>query len=189
MCAVPSMAVFCSSLISCFPGALFRYFLNDFKIVPVASITTGITLVLTYHISCTSVVSFLHFRIFSAPFFITFLSPKIAQSISKHVSFSLSRIMMTGLFLEMILSVCTCCFHSMVTLPFWLVSTDFGTCWYQCCFSNFISLSMHMSKCSWTHTHSIMPIIINIYHFMRGIYNCVPEPNGVFRVYSVTAIL
>jgi hypothetical protein len=30
VCAVPSMAVFCSSLISCFPGTLLRYFLNDF---------------------------------------------------------------------------------------------------------------------------------------------------------------
>ena len=35
MCAVPNMAVFCSSLTSCFPGMLFMYFPNDFKIVPV----------------------------------------------------------------------------------------------------------------------------------------------------------
>ena len=36
MCAVPNMAVFCSSLTSCFPGSLLTYFLNDFEIVPVA---------------------------------------------------------------------------------------------------------------------------------------------------------
>ena len=36
MCVVPNMAVFCSSLTSCFPGMLLIYFLNDFKIVPVA---------------------------------------------------------------------------------------------------------------------------------------------------------
>ena len=36
MCAVPNMAVFCSSLTSCFPGMLLTYFLNDFEIVPVA---------------------------------------------------------------------------------------------------------------------------------------------------------
>jgi hypothetical protein len=36
MCAVPSMAVFCSSLTSWFPGMLLTYFLNDFEIVPVA---------------------------------------------------------------------------------------------------------------------------------------------------------
>ena len=29
MCAVPKMAVFCSSLTSCFPGMLLTYFLND----------------------------------------------------------------------------------------------------------------------------------------------------------------
>ena len=51
MCAVPNMAVFLSSMISCFPGLLLRYFLNDFEMVPVAPIIiviiiTGITSVL-----------------------------------------------------------------------------------------------------------------------------------------------
>jgi hypothetical protein len=32
MCAVPNMAVFCSSLTSCFPGMLLTHFLNDFEI-------------------------------------------------------------------------------------------------------------------------------------------------------------
>ena len=32
-CTVPNMAVFCSSLISCFPGMLLTYFLNDFEIL------------------------------------------------------------------------------------------------------------------------------------------------------------
>ena len=36
MCAVPNMAVFWSSLTSCFPGMLLTYFLNDLEIVPVA---------------------------------------------------------------------------------------------------------------------------------------------------------
>ena len=36
MCAVPNMAVFWSSLTSCFPCMLLTYFLNDFEIVPVA---------------------------------------------------------------------------------------------------------------------------------------------------------
>jgi len=35
-CAVPNIAVFCSSLSSCFPGMLLTYFLNDFETVPVA---------------------------------------------------------------------------------------------------------------------------------------------------------
>jgi len=38
MCAVPNMAVFCSSFTSCFPSMLLTYFLNDFEIVPVAPI-------------------------------------------------------------------------------------------------------------------------------------------------------
>ena len=47
MCAVPNMAVFCSSLTSCFPGMLLTYFLHDFETVPVAPIITGITFVFT----------------------------------------------------------------------------------------------------------------------------------------------
>ena len=46
MCAVPKMAVFCSSLTSWFPGMSLTYFLNDLEMVPVAPIITGITLVL-----------------------------------------------------------------------------------------------------------------------------------------------
>jgi hypothetical protein len=42
MCAVPNMAVFCSSLTSWFPGMLLTCFLSDFEIVPVAPIITGI---------------------------------------------------------------------------------------------------------------------------------------------------
>ena len=49
MCAVPNMAVFCSSLTSCFPGMLLTYFLNDFEIVPVPPIITGITFVFKFH--------------------------------------------------------------------------------------------------------------------------------------------
>jgi len=47
MCAVPNMAIFWSSLTSCFPGMLLTYFLNDFEIVPVAPIFTGVTFVFT----------------------------------------------------------------------------------------------------------------------------------------------
>jgi len=49
MRAVPNVAVFCSSLTSCFPGMLITYFLNDFEIVPVAPIINGITFVFTFH--------------------------------------------------------------------------------------------------------------------------------------------
>jgi len=43
MCAVPNMAVFCSSLTPYFPGKLLTYFLNDFETISVAPIITGIT--------------------------------------------------------------------------------------------------------------------------------------------------
>ena len=43
-----------------------------------------------------SSVRSLYFRIYSASFLITFLSPKIATSINIHVPFSLSRIIMSG---------------------------------------------------------------------------------------------
>ena len=68
MCAVPNMTVFCSSFTSCFPGMLLTYFINDFEIVPVAPIITGITFVFTFHMRCIYIVRSLYFRIFSASF-------------------------------------------------------------------------------------------------------------------------
>ena len=82
MCAVPNMAVFCSSLTSWFPGMLFTHFLNDFEIVPVTPIITVITFVFTFHMCCISIVRSLYFRIFSVSFLVTFLSPEIATSIN-----------------------------------------------------------------------------------------------------------
>ena len=108
MCAVPNMAVFCSSLTSCFPYMLLMYFLNDFKMVPVAPIIIGITLAFAFHMHHISIVRSLYFKIFLASFLITFLSPEIATSINVHVPFSLSQIIMSGLLLGMGLSVCTC---------------------------------------------------------------------------------
>jgi len=112
MCAVPNMAVFCSSLTSWFPGMLLTYFLNDFEIVPVVPIITDITFVFTFHMRCIYIVRSLYFRIFSATFLMTFLSPEIATSININVPFSLSRIIISGLLLGRVLSVCVCWFHN-----------------------------------------------------------------------------
>ena len=57
MCAVPNMAVCCSSLTSCFPGMLLTYFLNDFELVPVAPIITDITFVFTFHMHCIIIIT------------------------------------------------------------------------------------------------------------------------------------
>ena len=46
VCAVPNMAVFCSSLTSLLLGTLLKYFLNDFEIVPVVPIITATLLFL-----------------------------------------------------------------------------------------------------------------------------------------------
>ena len=46
MCAVPNMAVFCSSFTSCFPCILLTYFLNEFEIVTVAPVITGIIIII-----------------------------------------------------------------------------------------------------------------------------------------------
>jgi len=40
---------------------LFTYFLNDFEMVPVAPIITGITFVFTFHMCCISIVRSLLF--------------------------------------------------------------------------------------------------------------------------------
>jgi hypothetical protein len=43
---------------------MLTYFLNDFEMVPVAPIITGITLVFTFHMRCISIVRSLYFKIF-----------------------------------------------------------------------------------------------------------------------------
>ena len=116
VCAVSNMAVFWSSLTSCFPGMLLMYFLNYSEIVPVAPLITGITFVFTFHMRCISIVRSLYFRIFWVSFLVTFLSPETATSINIHIPFSLSWIM-SGLLLGIVLLVCICWFHNMVTLP------------------------------------------------------------------------
>ena len=57
MCAVPSMAVFCSSLTSWFPDMSLTYFLNDVEMVPVAPVITAFT----FHMLSVSVVTSLYF--------------------------------------------------------------------------------------------------------------------------------
>jgi hypothetical protein len=64
MCTVLSVAVFCSALITCFPGILFRY-PNDFEMAPVAP---GLNSVFAFYKSCISVVNYLYFITFSAAF-------------------------------------------------------------------------------------------------------------------------
>jgi len=96
----------------------------------------------------------LYFGIFLASLLITFLSPEIAASINRHVSFSLSRIMISALLIGMHPSVFTYWLPNMVTLLSWLVSSDFRTCLYQCSLRNFTPFSLRMGKCRWAHSLS-----------------------------------
>jgi hypothetical protein len=126
MCVVPNMAVLCSSYISCFPDTLPRYFLNDFEMVPVAPIITGITFVFTFHMRCISVVRSLHFRIFSSSFFITFLSPKLQRLLGYMFLFHYQGLYIFFCFLlGVVLLVRNFRFHNIIALPSRLVSADF----------------------------------------------------------------
>jgi hypothetical protein len=87
LCAVPNMAVVCSSLLLCFPGVLLRYCLSDYEMVPVIPFITSITFAFTFRMHWISIMRSLYFKIFSAYFLITFLSPEIATSIRTHVPF------------------------------------------------------------------------------------------------------
>ena len=113
----------------------------------------------------------LYFRISSASLSITFLSPEV----NMHVPSSLSRIMMSGLLFGMVLSVCTCQFCKMVTLPQLLLPacTDRGS--HQRSLPNFTPVSSHMLQCSsslslrvpfccpyWTGRHTVVYCIVRL---------------------------
>ena len=136
--------------------------------IPVTTFIADITFTFTFHMHCIYIVRSLCFKIFSASFLIIFLSPGIATSINMHVPFSLSRIIMSGLLLGIVLSVCTCWFHSTVALPPWFVTTDFGTCSYQCFLSRCTPISLHMLEV-YLRTHFIMPFYIL---FFRQYWAC-----------------
>jgi hypothetical protein len=69
VCAVPNMAVSCSSLISCFPDKLHSYFLNDSEIVLVTSIISSTTSVFTFHMRWISNDTLKSFRLLSSSHF------------------------------------------------------------------------------------------------------------------------
>ena len=112
MCDVPSIAVFCSESIECFPDIVSKFFFKLLVTIPVAPIITGTTVHLRFHIRCISIHKLLYFNFFSASFCTTFLSAGIATSISVHVFSFLFLITISGLFAVTSLSVCTAWFHN-----------------------------------------------------------------------------
>ena len=113
---VPSIAVFCSESIECFPGTASKFFLKLLITIPVAPITTGIIVHFRFHIRCISTQKLLYFNLFSASFCTTFLSAGIATSISVHVFCFLFLIIISDLFTVTSLSVCTAWFHNTVII-------------------------------------------------------------------------
>ena len=81
---VPSIAVFCSESIECFPGAASKCFFKLLVTMPVAPIITGTIVHFRFHIRCISIHKLLYFNFLSASFCTTFLSAGIATSISVH---------------------------------------------------------------------------------------------------------
>ena len=98
MCDVPSIAVFCSESVECFPGIVSKFFFKLLVTIPVAPIITGTIVHFRFHIRYISVHKLLYFNFFSASFCTTFLSAGIATSISVRVFSFLFLIIISGLF-------------------------------------------------------------------------------------------
>ena len=63
MCAVPSIAVLCSSFMLCFPAMFFTNFINDFGMVVIVPIINAITFIFKFHITCIHNIRALYFKI------------------------------------------------------------------------------------------------------------------------------
>jgi len=59
MCDVPSIAVFCSESIECFPGTVSKFFFKLLVTIPVAPIITGKIVHFRFHIRCISIYKLL----------------------------------------------------------------------------------------------------------------------------------
>ena len=71
MGAVPDKGIVSSSMMF-FPGILLRYFLNDFETVSVDPVSTGIICAVAFLTLCIPIERYLHFRVFSVSFLITY---------------------------------------------------------------------------------------------------------------------
>jgi len=134
MCDVPSIAVFCSESIECFPGTASKFFLKLLVTIPVAPIIIGITVHFRFHIRCISIHKLLYFNFFSASFCSTFLSACIATSISVHVLSFLFLIIISGIFAVTSLSVyCLIPQHCDISLFIhWFGHVCTICLWFQC---------------------------------------------------------
>ena len=149
MCAVPNMAVSCSSFISCFPGMLLRYFLNDSETVPVASIITGIAFVFTFYMRCISIVGSLYFRIFLVYFCLLKFQHLLAYMFLFHCHGLWCLVYCWGWFCRFALVDSTIWLPSLFDLFLLILAHAHNSVF----FIQFY-IFMPMLKCSWAHTLS-----------------------------------
>ena len=122
---------------------LSRYFLNDFEMVPVAPTLLISLLFFAFHTCSVSAVRSLCFKIFSAYFFVTFISSEITVCINVSVPSSLSRIMTFGSLLGMFLHLLLSQYGYLTFITFYI---NFGTLSYRYSLSNFSPISLQMLK-------------------------------------------
>ena len=80
-----------------------------------------------------------------------------------------------GLLLRMVLSVCACLFHNLVTLNSRFVSNNFGTWSYHSSLSNFTHISLHMlTVCLNTHACyvSLCILLLPILVLLNNVVGC-----------------
>jgi len=66
MCDVPSIAVFFSESIECFPGTVSKFFLKLLVTIPVAPIITGTIVHFMFHIRCIIIIIIIVIRHYSS---------------------------------------------------------------------------------------------------------------------------
>lgn len=127
MCAVPSLAVFCGSLLSCFPGMLFRYFLNYFEMVSVALLLL-VSLLFLYSLYAVFLFCGLCILKSFRPLSWTHFCVLKLRHILTYMFFSV--ITDCDIRYNLIVRNGSVSFHLLIPLPPRLVPTNFGTCAY-----------------------------------------------------------
>ena len=74
MCDVPSIAVFCSESIECFPGTVSKFFLKLLVTIPVALIITGTIVHFRLHIRCISIHYYYYYYYYYYHYYYSFFT-------------------------------------------------------------------------------------------------------------------
>ena len=119
MCDVPSIAVFCSEVVECFPGTASKFFLKLLVTITVAPIITDIIVHFRFHIRCIYANSCI-LTSFPLPFAQNFylrVLPHLSVCMFSLFFFFLFLIIISGQFAVTSLFVCAVWFYNTVTSP------------------------------------------------------------------------